>query len=109
MLRLTSSTGRISSRCTRWPIDRVARKDIAARLLQVSKASGAPTAIALPFGHDRHVILWSMPMGLVETNPVVGAFKPKRAPGRERVLTDGTTQDLGGRRRRRICARSSAC
>jgi integrase len=27
-------------------------------------------------------------MGFIETNPIVGAFKPKRAPGRSRVLTD---------------------
>jgi integrase len=71
----------------RMAIDRVGRKEIAARLLSVHKESGAPTAIALRSALQG-MFVWAMQMGLVESNPVIDAFKPPRAPSRERVLTD---------------------
>jgi integrase len=68
-------------------IDRITRKDVAARLLTVSKTSGASTAIAFR-GTLSTMFAWAMQMGLVENNPVVGAFKPTPPPSRDRVLTD---------------------
>jgi integrase len=69
------------------PVDRITRKDIATRLLAVSKTSGAPTATAFR-GAMSTLFTWAMQMGLIEHNPVVGAFKPPRPPSRDRVLTD---------------------
>jgi integrase len=69
------------------PIDRISRKDIAARLLAVTKASGAPTAIAFRSALGS-MFTWAMQMGLLEINPVVGAFKPPSPKSRDRVLVD---------------------
>ena len=69
------------------PLDRISRKDIAARLLAVSKASGAPTAIAFRSALSS-LFVWAMQMGLTENNPVVNSFKPPRPESRDRVLTD---------------------
>jgi integrase len=69
------------------PIDRITRKDIAARLLAVSKANGIPTAIAFRSALSS-LFVWTMTMGLVEHNPLVGAFRPKTPKSRDRVLTD---------------------
>jgi integrase len=69
------------------PIDRITRKDVAARLLAVSKASGASTAIAFR-GTLSTMFSWAMQMGLIEHNPVVNSFKPTPPPSRDRVLSD---------------------
>jgi integrase len=69
------------------PLDRISRKDIAARLLAVSRASGAPTAIALRSALSS-LFVWAMQMGLTEHNPVVNSFKPPTPGSRDRVLTD---------------------
>jgi integrase len=69
------------------PVDRITRKDVATRLLAVSKASGAPTAIAFR-GALSTMFTWAMTMGLIEHNPVAGSFKPTPPPSRDRVLTN---------------------
>jgi integrase len=69
------------------PVDRITRKDVAARLLAVSKANGAPTAIAFR-GTLSTMFAWAMQMGLIEHNPVINSFKPPQPPSRDRVLTD---------------------
>jgi integrase len=69
------------------PIDRITRKDIAARLLAVAKATGEPTAIALR-AKLSNLFSWAMQMGLVEHNPVVGAYRPPKQKTGERVLKD---------------------
>ena len=71
----------------RMPIDKITRKEVAARLLKVSKESGEPTAIALRSGLNS-LFAWAMTMGLVENNPVVGSFKPPKQASRDRVLND---------------------
>src|SRR5262249_32862819 len=65
------------------PLDRISRKDIAARLLAVSKASGAPTAIAFRSALSS-LFVWAMRMGLTEHNPVVNSFKPPTPESRDR-------------------------
>lgn len=69
------------------PIDTVSRKDIAARLVAITRQSGEVTA-----AHTRTVIsaffAWCMQMGYVEHNPVNGVIKPQDSKGRSRVLTD---------------------
>jgi len=69
------------------PLDRISRKDVAARLLAVSRASGAPTAIAFRSALSS-LFVWAMQMGLTEHNPVVNSFKPPTPGSRDRVLTD---------------------
>jgi integrase len=74
------------------PVDRIGRKDVAARVLAVSKASGVPTGIAFRSAVNA-MFTWAMQMGLTEINPVIGAFQPERPKSRDRVLID-TKLDL---------------
>jgi integrase len=67
-------------------LDQITRKDIAARLLAASKNSGTPSAIALRSAASA-MFSWSMQMGLVDNNPVIGAFKPVTPKPRDRVLS----------------------
>jgi integrase len=69
------------------PVDRITRRDIASRLLAVSTQNGQQTAICLRSSLSA-LFSWAMTMGLVEHNPVVGAFKPTKPKSRERVLVD---------------------
>jgi integrase len=69
------------------PIDRITRKDVAARLLAVSKASGAPTAIGFRAALS-NLFSWAMTMGLIESNPIIGSFQPPPPASRSRVLAD---------------------
>jgi integrase len=70
----------------RIPVDRITRKDIAARLLAVSK-KGTRTAIAFR-GVLVTLFAWAVQTGLVDSNPVIGAVKPSPPPPRDRVLDD---------------------
>jgi integrase len=69
------------------PADTVSRKDIAARLLVITRERGTTTAL-----RARSVVSelfsWAMGQGLCETNPVIGTNRPKKPPPRERVLSD---------------------
>jgi len=70
------------------PVDKVSRKDIASRLLVITRehssivAGRARAALATFF-------VWAMQCGLVEHNPIIGTLKPKEGTPRERVLSDG--------------------
>jgi len=68
------------------PVDRVERRDIAARLLAASKNSGVHTSIALRSAVSA-MFSWAMQMGICDANPVVNAFKPKTPESRARVLS----------------------
>jgi integrase len=69
------------------PVDKVSRKDIASRLLSITRehssivAARARAALATLF-------VWAMQCGLVEHNPIIGTVKPKEGKPRERVLSD---------------------
>jgi integrase len=69
------------------PIDQVARRDVAARLLTITRERGA-VAAARARSALSDLFAWAMGQGLVESNPVVGTNKPKTAPSRDRVLDD---------------------
>jgi len=69
------------------PIDRIARRDIAARLLVIARERGGVTA-ARARSCLSDLYSWAMGQGLVETNPVVGTNRPKAPPPRDRVLAD---------------------
>jgi integrase len=69
------------------PIDSIARRDIAARVLAIKPKHGqvaaarARTAISAMY-------TWAMENGLAETNPTIGTERPKAPPSRDRVLSD---------------------
>ena len=69
------------------PVDSIARRDVAAIILAVTREHGSSVA-----HHVRAKLssfyVWAMSMGLAETNPVLGTPKPELSAGRERVLDD---------------------
>jgi integrase len=69
------------------PIDQITRKDISARLLAVSRSSGAPTASCMR-GAISTFFAWAVQMDFVESNPVIGSYKPPTGKARDRVLSD---------------------
>jgi len=68
-------------------IDKVTRKEIAARLVAADKHSGTPSAIALRSATSA-MFSWAMQMGYVDANPVIDAFQPETPKSRDRVLSD---------------------
>jgi len=71
----------------RMPVDQIARRDIAARLLIIARENGAVSA-ARARSSLSAMFTWGMGQGLVEANPVVGTTQPKAPPSRDRVLSD---------------------
>jgi integrase len=69
------------------PVDQITRKDIAARLVAITRESGSITA-ARARAAINGFFVWTMQMGYVEANPVIGTIQPKDSEGRSRVLTD---------------------
>jgi integrase len=69
------------------PVEQITRRDVAARVLAITRESGATTG-----GRARSALssmfAWAMGQGLAENNPVVGTNEPKTAPSRDRVLAD---------------------
>jgi integrase len=69
------------------PVDVVARKDVADRLVDIERESGsivaarARAALNTFFG-------WAMQMGIAERNPVVGTIQPNAGEPGDRVLSD---------------------
>jgi integrase len=69
------------------PVDTVTRKDVAGRLVAITRESSSNTAArARDLLHAFFV--WALQMGYIEQNPVLGTIKPKEAEGRTRVLSD---------------------
>ena len=69
------------------PVDGIARKDVAARLLAITRESGITTAIRAR-STISELFAWAMGQGLLESNPVIGTNRPKTPPSRSRVLSD---------------------
>jgi integrase len=69
------------------PVDTITRRDVAARLLVITRESGAVTA-----GNARSALsalfVWALANGLAQANPVVGTARPKTPPARDRILSD---------------------
>jgi integrase len=68
------------------PVDTITRKDVAARLVAITRESGSITA-ARARAAINGFFVWAMQMGYVEANPVIGTIQPKDSEGRSRVLT----------------------
>src|SRR5262249_21754875 len=69
------------------PLDTIKRRDVADRIVAIGRERGAATA-ARARGTLSSFFTWAMRMGLCESNPTVGTFKPAENGPRERVLTD---------------------
>jgi integrase len=86
-IRRYLSTGPYLKPLHAMPIDKVGKRDIASRLVVVTRehsttvASRTRAALSAFF-------TWGMTMGLVESNPVIGTLAPKEGAARDRVLSD---------------------
>jgi integrase len=69
------------------PIDQITRKDVAARLVVITRERGTVSAVRARATLSAFFV-WAMQSGLVEQNAVIGTLKPKDAKSRERVLSD---------------------
>jgi integrase len=69
------------------PIDTVTRRDVAARLVAITRAHGSIVA-ARARGALSTFYVWAMGSGLAEVNPIIGTLKPQDAEPRSRVLSD---------------------
>jgi integrase len=68
-------------------LDRISRKEIAARLVVLERQSGAPTAVKVRAALAG-MYVWAMKSGLVDANPAGMTPKPAAGRARERVLSD---------------------
>jgi integrase len=69
------------------PVDVVARKDVADRLVDIEHEHGSIVAARARAALSTFYV-WAMRMGMVESNPVVGTIQPDAGKPRERVLGD---------------------
>jgi integrase len=69
------------------PVDTVSRRDVAARLVAVTRAHGSIVA-ARARGALSTFYVWALGNGLAEANPIIGTLKPQDAEPRSRVLSD---------------------
>ena len=70
-----------------FPVDQVARRDVAAALVTISRQR-SPITAGLARTALQGFYVWAMQQGLVESNPVIGTAVPVMGKARERVLTD---------------------
>jgi integrase len=68
-------------------IDKVSRKDIASRLVAISREHSNVVA-AKARDTFSAFFTWAMQMGLTDANPIVGTHRPQGNKPRERVLSD---------------------
>jgi integrase len=69
------------------PIDRVTRKDIAFHLARIKRERGVSVEGCARAALNKF-FSWTMTMGLIEHNPVIGTPMPGRSEPRSRVLSD---------------------
>jgi integrase len=69
------------------PIDIITRRDVAGRVVAISKQHGNTTAIRARTALSS-MFIWAMRNGLAESNPTINAGDIKTAKSRDRVLSD---------------------
>jgi integrase len=69
------------------PVDTITRRDVAARLLAITRDHGSIVA-ARARSRLSAFFSWAMGNGLAEANPIIGTLKPKDSETRSRVLSD---------------------
>jgi integrase len=68
-------------------LERITRRDIATQLLAIGKTKGAPTVLGARSALSG-ALAWAVSAGLIETNAMIGAWRPKTPPSRSRILSD---------------------
>ena len=68
-------------------VDKIARRDVASRLVAI-KREHSPIVAAAARAKLSAFFVWCLRQGLTEHNPVIGTEQPKRAASRDRVLSD---------------------
>lgn len=81
------STGAYFKPLHGMPVDAVKRKDIASCLISITRKNGSITAARARTALSTF-FTWSMQMGYIEANPIIGCVEPEDSKGRERVLSD---------------------
>ena len=69
------------------PIDTITRRDVAARLIAITRDHGSIVA-ARARSRLSAFFSWAMGNGLAEANPIIGTLKPEDSAPRSRVLSD---------------------
>jgi integrase len=69
------------------PLDKVARRDVAA-CLSVIKQNSGDVAAARALSALSSLYVWSIGEGIADSNPTIGVNKPPTPPARSRVLSD---------------------
>jgi integrase len=69
------------------PVDQISRRDVAARLVAITREHGSITAARCRATLSAFFV-WAMTMGIVEANPVIGTIRPDDGKPRERLLED---------------------
>jgi integrase len=69
------------------PVDQVSRKDVASRLIAITREHGSIVASRARAAFST-LFVWCLQSGLIESNPVIGTPKPKDGKPRDRVLSD---------------------
>jgi len=69
------------------PVDTVTRRDVAARLVAITREHGSIVAARARAALSTFFV-WAMQMGMVENNPIIGTIQPKDGKPRERTLSD---------------------
>jgi integrase len=69
------------------PVDAITRRDVAARVLAISREHGAVAAARARTALSA-MATWALESGLAEANPVIGTPQLKEPPSRDRVLSD---------------------
>jgi integrase len=69
------------------PVDQIARKDVAARVVGIEREHGTVTAARARTTLSAF-FTWAMGMGIVESNPVVATPAPEEDAPRDRVLSN---------------------
>jgi integrase len=69
------------------PVDSITRKDVAARLVAITREASSITAARARAALSAFFV-WTLQMGIVEQNPTIGTIRPKDSEGRLRVLSD---------------------
>jgi integrase len=69
------------------PVDSITRRDVAARLLVITRENGV-VAASNARGALSELFTWALANGLAEANPIIGTARPRMPPPRDRVLSD---------------------
>jgi integrase len=80
-------TGSVFKPLHGMPVDTVTRKDVAARLVAITREHGSIVA-AKARATLGTFFTWCMRMGVVEHNPIIGTIQPRGSAPRERTLSD---------------------